>query len=807
MFKRSLLFVCCFIVALNISAQELLILFESTDRTEISTMPPEMAEAVFVSNSKDLIITSSNKSIDDFSGPEDIGDGQYRYLVKLHLMEGHNVRHFYIQKNNTPFRTSTKQKVFFKPGERHYFEVIDPEVKFTLGRDKDGFHLVEGESCVEITSSLPNLIVSPNAQLSCVITSSSTEIGTFVHTVVINIRKLDSLRAVYENIPEQLAEITNIPVFFSNSNIAYINVENISQRIKQRYSVLTIQLSNKSATDLSSAQVQTNITKATEGQSYYNINYTTEKGTVILLDGNIVKKDKQQQIRVPSGVHLLEVYWDDNRQYGQLVQVEIKEEDVTADLSLAGVLSFSYPANATFEIKPCENAMVPSVKKLCTGENTSVLGDYDVLVKKKGYMPKHYTFNVGVRDSIVGFVAVLNCKADDYYRQHIYDKAFKAYQKMAEEDSQDDHVLYQLGECLYNGYGVGSDKTTALELWKEAAELGNMQAVERLIIENIPTGQKKKYLLYAAERGVPDAQMELADLFFYDTELQDYHQALVWYRKACQNIPTAYYQIGEIYHNGLGVTKNINIAKSQYELGRQAGDERCTERLADYLYDEGKIESAVAFYSKLTKPSAISCYRIASSYFDKKVFWDAAHWLLKANTNDLPHTEEQGRFYCLVANHLYEQDKKLSVNLYEIAVDQLGYQKFPKAFFRIGRYYENTIPRTAYQYLSQSAELGDAEAMCRVGYCHEVGLGVRTDYQKAVQWYQKAIDSGYKKAYRFLGTLYINGNGVPKNEKTAVKYWTIAADDGDNGAVKLLVQYYNKKNQTKQAREWERKLK
>ena len=148
MFKRLLLFVCCFIVALNISAQELLILSEHPDETETLTMAPEVAEAVFVSNSKDLTITSSNKSIDEFFAPVKIDDGKYQYLVKLHLTEGHHVRHFYIQKNDTPFKTSTKQKVFFKAGERHHFEVVDPEVKFTLGRDRDAYHLVEGESCV-----------------------------------------------------------------------------------------------------------------------------------------------------------------------------------------------------------------------------------------------------------------------------------------------------------------------------------------------------------------------------------------------------------------------------------------------------------------------------------------------------------------------------------------------------------------------------------------------------------------------------------------------------------------------------------
>lgn len=856
----SLFFV---LLTTSLSAQELLTLYEQTDKMSVHTMAPDMAEAVFISNSGDLKITSSNKSIDEFQEPVKIADGKYQYLVKLHLIEGHNVRHFYIQKADSPFKTSTKQKVFFRPGERHYFEVTDPDVKFTLGKDKDAYHLFEGECCIEIVTNLPNLQVAPDKQLPCRISSTATEMGTFVHTIVMDYWKFDSLRNVYENFPDQWEAMVTIPVFFSNSNIAYINVENVAQRIKYRYSVLPIQIADKKSTGTATVHLRTNVAKATlyfNGQeyatenadfvfqtlpgtykvkivaqesedlfyeeelqilsgklyqefscpiktkSYYNINYTIEKGVTLLLDGEVVKDTKQHRMKVPSGIHLLEVFWNNDKQLNQKVQIDGWEEDVTVDLSLAGSLSFSYPANATFEITPCENAMTPSVKKLNTGEKLSLLGDYDVWVKKKGYAQKHYSFKIGVRDTVEDFVADLTCKADELFEQHMYAKAFKAYQKMA-ADQRDDHALYQLGECFYNGYGVEQNHVIALGYWEKAANLGNMKAVLRLINEELPVNEKKLYLTIAAEKGIPQAQKQLADLYFYNSELQDYHQALLWYRKACQSIPAAYYQVGEIYQNGLGVTKNVNVAKSQYEIGSRAGDEKCTERLADYMYDEGKTADAVKMYAKLHNPTAISCYRVASAYFADSAFLDAAHWLLKINPKELPHTEEHGRFYCLVANHLYEQDKKLSVNLYEIAVDELNYTKFPKAFFRIGRYYESTDPTKAYQSFMKSASLGDAEAMCRVGYCYEVGLGVRGDYQQALHWYNEAINNNYKKAYRFLGTLYINGNGVDKDEKMAVKYWTIAAKEGDNSAIKLLVQYYKMKRQTKQAQEWERKLK
>ena len=44
-----------------------------------------------------------------------------------------------------------------------------------------------------------------------------------------------------------------------------------------------------------------------------------------------------------------------------------------------------------------------------------------------------------------------------------------------------------------------------------------------------------------------------------------------------------------------------------------------------------------------------------------------------------------------------------------------------------------------------------------LGICIERGEGVKQDYKKAVEWFQKAADQGYASAQYNLGLRYANG--------------------------------------------------
>jgi hypothetical protein len=63
-----------------------------------------------------------------------------------------------------------------------------------------------------------------------------------------------------------------------------------------------------------------------------------------------------------------------------------------------------------------------------------------------------------------------------------------------------------------------------------------------------------------------------------------------------------------------------------------------------------------------------------------------------------------------------------------------------------------------------------------LAYCYETGYGVTQSYEKAIEWYNKAVEQGNARAINNLGVLYENGKGIEKNHKKAFELYSKAAD-------------------------------
>ena len=81
--------------------------------------------------------------------------------------------------------------------------------------------------------------------------------------------------------------------------------------------------------------------------------------------------------------------------------------------------------------------------------------------------------------------------------------------------------------------------------------------------------------------------------------------------------------------------------------------------------------------------------------------------------------------------------------------------------------------------MQQLANQGIAEAQFNLGLKYNNGEGVRQDYSKAVQWYEKAANQGYASAQSNLGVMYYNGKGVRQNTATAKEWFGKACDNGN----------------------------
>ena len=76
--------------------------------------------------------------------------------------------------------------------------------------------------------------------------------------------------------------------------------------------------------------------------------------------------------------------------------------------------------------------------------------------------------------------------------------------------------------------------------------------------------------------------------------------------------------------------------------------------------------------------------------------------------------------------------------------------------------------------LLEKAEGGDPQAQFELAKILDAGLGVRSDPQKAAEWYYKAATQGHADAADFLATLYGEGIGVQRDPVLAGSWKGIA---------------------------------
>jgi TPR repeat protein len=101
--------------------------------------------------------------------------------------------------------------------------------------------------------------------------------------------------------------------------------------------------------------------------------------------------------------------------------------------------------------------------------------------------------------------------------------------------------------------------------------------------------------------------------------------------------------------------------------------------------------------------------------------------------------------------------------------------------YQIGRYED------AMAFFYRAAELGNSNAMSRLGYMFELGKGTLEDYPKAIFWYRKAAALGNIYSMIQIGMIYgFGGDGVRKDQDTAIHWLEMAAELGDANTMNTL---------------------
>ena len=94
----------------------------------------------------------------------------------------------------------------------------------------------------------------------------------------------------------------------------------------------------------------------------------------------------------------------------------------------------------------------------------------------------------------------------------------------------------------------------------------------------------------------------------------------------------------------------------------------------------------------------------------------------------------------------------------------------------------------AYNWFHRAAEQGNSDALNRLGWMCEAGLGVARDQSRAVNWFRQAAERGHLEAQFNLGAKYDNGEGVAQNHAEATRWYRLSAEQGFTDARFFLAQ-------------------
>lgn len=83
----------------------------------------------------------------------------------------------------------------------------------------------------------------------------------------------------------------------------------------------------------------------------------------------------------------------------------------------------------------------------------------------------------------------------------------------------------------------------------------------------------------------------------------------------------------------------------------------------------------------------------------------------------------------------------------------------------------------AFQWLTKAADLGNADAMSRLGEMYFGGLGIGKDLPMALTWYRRGAEAGSHAAMNNLAACLLDGTGVPKDVSAGLAIMTAAAAD------------------------------
>ena len=292
--------------------------------------------------------------------------------------------------------------------------------------------------------------------------------------------------------------------------------------------------------------------------------------------------------------------------------------------------------------------------------------------------------------------------------------------------------------------------------------------------------------------------------FGTDTVQQNYKKAFTWYQRAAlQGHPFAQCQLGLMYRDGRGITKDEKKAFDWFM--KAAKNQQSCPRGKFYVarsYHFGNgvpvdYEKAVKWYLTAANQGDAYAQLNLGSCFEKgdgvdKNLQMAFYWYECAAKQEEPLAQcNLGCMY--LRGRGVTKDVFKAIALFKKAIEH----KEPYGMYMLGKCYlcgdgvKKDIQQ-AFAWIKQAAELGDDQAQHALAEGYQKGTWGSRDLKEAFLWYEKAANAGHVNAQLQVARCYEMGSVVEKNLSTAAHGYQKAANGGSVLAMVLLSDYYER---------------
>lgn len=269
------------------------------------------------------------------------------------------------------------------------------------------------------------------------------------------------------------------------------------------------------------------------------------------------------------------------------------------------------------------------------------------------------------------------------------------------------------------------------------------------------------------------------------SEAQEFYKSAI----ALGNVQ-AINNLAVMYTEGVGVSKNYQIAKDLYVKGCELGDPNSLYNLARLLQLEGKYDEAVEvltpslqfgapFASSITALGWLHTFHLSDPEKGREMYEIAVAY------GHAPANTYLGDYYMNV-----QKDEKMARSCYESAAAEDDCRAL--TILSTMEIAEGNVSKGV-EALEAAIELNYLPAINQLGVLYVKGhttgdpkAELKPDYIKAADLFTKAMKIGDPQSMMNLAFLHLNGFGVEKNPERAIELLQAAIDHGSEEAKSIL---------------------